>query len=46
MKMQKMGLDGETILFLNDLNMENNDIFVYLGDLYSSKCAWQNNPSD
>jgi len=39
MKMQKMGLDGETILFLNDLNMENNDIFVYLGDLYSSKCA-------
>jgi hypothetical protein len=26
--------------------MENNDIFVYLGNLYSSKCAWQNNPSN
>jgi len=25
--------------FLNDLNMENNDIFEYLGNLYSSKCA-------
>jgi hypothetical protein len=40
MKMQKMGLDGETKkIKLNDLNMENNDIFVYLGNLYSSKCA-------